>query len=237
MPPKTVSGISASLVQGGTGPHQKLDRLPAAEIEEIIADAVRRHMGTQEASSDDQEVISSNVKRVDVKPGLLVVQLLVPRAPDNQSGLLTENDMMLPDPKSKASGQLGAGTPLTLEVSWTKTPSKKPRELIPPSSTSSRSDLRPIRLETRTKLIGAIAKGRRWLDELLAGVVTNPDQIAARESCSVRQVNMTISLAFLGPDLVNAAIEGGLPRGVGVANLRDAPLLWSEQSAMLGLAP
>ncbi|MEI8278085.1 MAG: recombinase family protein, partial [Hyphomicrobiales bacterium] len=71
----------------------------------------------------------------------------------------------------------------------------------------------------------------------LAGTVANPDQIAARESCSVRQVNMTISLAFLGPDLVNAAIEGRLPRGVGVANLRDAPLLWSEQSAMLGLAP
>ena len=39
------------------------------------------------------------------------------------------------------------------------------------------------------------------------------DQIAAREKCSVRKVNMTISLAFLAPDLVKAAVEGRLPRG------------------------
>jgi hypothetical protein len=30
----------------------------------------------------------------------------------------------------------------------------------------------------------------------------------------VRKVNMTISLAFLAPDLVKAAIEGRLPRGI-----------------------
>lgn len=133
-------------------------------------------------------------------------------------------------------GQIGSKAP-TLTIAWKKTPSKKPRELIPPTSASSRADPRPIRAETRTKLIAAIAKGRQWLDELVAGTVTSAEEIAAQETCTVRQVNMTISLAFLGPDLVNAAIEGRLPRGVGVANLRDAPLLWSEQTAMLGLAP
>ena len=113
----------------------------------------------------------------------------------------------------------------TLTIARKKTPSKKPRKLIPPTSTTSRSDPRPIRAETRTKLVAAIAKGRQWLDELVIGNVTNADQIAAREACTIRQVNITISLAFLGPDLVNAAIEGRLPRGVGLANLRDAPLL------------
>jgi len=47
---------------------------------------------------------------------------------------------------------------------------------------------------------------------------------------------MTISLAFLAPDLVRAAIEGRLPRGVGIARLRDAPAEWSRQHAMLGLS-
>jgi len=93
-----------------------------------------------------------------------------------------------------------------------------------------------MRAETRAALILAIAKGRHWLDELVADAVTI-DQIAAREDCSIRQVNMTISLAFVAPTLVSAAIEGRLPRGVGVANLRDAPLEWSRQLAMLGLAP
>jgi hypothetical protein len=36
---------------------------------------------------------------------------------------------------------------------------------------------------------------------------------AIREGCSPRHVNMTISLAFLAPSLVKAAVEGRLPRG------------------------
>ncbi len=68
------------------------------------------------------------------------------------------------------------------------------------------------------------------------GNFASVDEIAVREECSVRQVNMTISLAFLSPTLVAAAIDGRLPRGVGVARLRDAPAEWSKQLAMLGLA-
>ena len=37
------------------------------------------------------------------------------------------------------------------------------------------------------------------------------------------------------PSLVKAAIEGKLPRGIGVTRLRDAPAEWSRQYAMLGL--
>jgi hypothetical protein len=46
---------------------------------------------------------------------------------------------------------------------------------------------------------------------------------------------MTISLAFLAPSLVKAAIEGRLPHGIGVTRLRDAPAEWTRQYAMLGL--
>jgi hypothetical protein len=34
---------------------------------------------------------------------------------------------------------------------------------------------------------------------------------------------MTISLAFLAPDLIKAAIDGRLPHGMGVARLTDLP--------------
>ena len=63
--------------------------------------------------------------------------------------------------------------------------------------------------ETRATLVASIARGRRWLDEIVAGTVTGVEQIAARDKCSIRQVNMTIS--------------------------RDAPVEWSRQYAMLGL--
>jgi site-specific DNA recombinase len=115
-----------------------------------------------------------------------------------------------------------------------KTAMKRRREIIAPTSASPH-DRRPIRAETRATLVASIARGRKWLDEIVTGTVTNVDQIAARDKCSLRQVNMTISLAFLAPDLVKAAIEGRLPRGIGVARLRDAPAAWSRQYAMLGL--
>jgi site-specific DNA recombinase len=123
-----------------------------------------------------------------------------------------------------------------LVIPWKKPPSKIAREIIPPGATSSRRDSRPIRAETRAKLLVAIAKGRRWLDELIAGKFTNVEQIAAADSCTTRQVNMTISLAFLAPALTQAAVDGRLPRGIGVAALRDAPAEWTKQHAMLGLA-
>jgi hypothetical protein len=39
----------------------------------------------------------------------------------------------------------------------------------------------------------------------------------------------------LTPDLVNAAIAGRLPHGMGVARLADMPAEWSRQHQMLGL--
>ena len=62
------------------------------------------------------------------------------------------------------------------------------------------------------------------------------NSIATRERCSVRKVNMTISLAFLAPDLVKAAVDGSLPHGIGVTRLYDPPAEWSRQYLQLGLA-
>jgi len=47
---------------------------------------------------------------------------------------------------------------------------------------------------------------------------------------------MTISLAFLAPDLVKAAIDGRLPYGMGIARLTDLPAEWSRQRSAHGTA-
>ena len=88
---------------------------------------------------------------------------------------------------------------------------------------------------TRPRLVSAIARGRRWLNDVVSGRVTTVAELCAREQCSVRQVNMTVSYAFLAPDLVKAAVEGRLPRGIGVERLRDQPAEWSRQFEALGL--
>jgi site-specific DNA recombinase len=47
--------------------------------------------------------------------------------------------------------------------------------------------------------------------------------------------NTTTSMGRLTP--VKAAVEGRLPRGIGVERLRDAPAEWSRQFETLGLNP
>jgi hypothetical protein len=90
--------------------------------------------------------------------------------------------------------------------------------------------------ENRALLISSIARGRRWLNELIADPTANAVSIARRDGCSVRKVNMTISLAFLAPDLVKAAIDERLPHGMGVVRLADLRAEWSRQHQMLGLS-
>ena len=58
---------------------------------------------------------------------------------------------------------------------------------------------------------------------MVSGRVTGIGELCAREKCTVRQVNITISLALLAPNLVQAAVEGRLPRDIGVERLRDPP--------------
>ena len=127
-----------------------------------------------------------------------------------------------------------AEPPSTLAVPWRKTPARRRREILLPEGIRP-EQARPIRSETRTRLVAAIARGRRWLDELVADPTANADSIAKREGCSTRKINMTISLAFLAPDLVKAAIDGRLPYGMGIARLTDLPAEWSRQYQMLGL--
>jgi hypothetical protein len=179
-------------------------------------------------SLNDQELICAHVARVDVKRDHLAIQLSAKSGRDSE----------VQDRRQSAEqGERVHRDPHVLVVTWKKTPSKRPREIIRPASTSPHPDPRPIRAETRAKLVAAIAKGRHWLDELIAGTVRNVEQIAAREKCSIRQVNRTITLAFVAPTLVQAAVDGRLPHGVGVATVRDFPAEWSRQYERLGLAP
>ena len=100
---------------------------------------------------------------------------------------------------------------------------------------TSRANVRPERADRRARLVCAIARGRRWLDDIIAG--SSPQQLAQREQCTVRQVNLTLSLAFLAPQLVKAAVEGRLPRGINIERLRDPDAEWSRQFQELGLDP
>jgi site-specific DNA recombinase len=203
--------VSSALIQGQSQSAGSITRVPAAKVEAAIVEAVRRHIGP-DAPVDATELITTHVGQIEVRRTEIAISLL-------------GDDHASRDEKDN---------PLILTVPWSKTPHRRHRDVIVPEGFSGARAL-PIRSDTRVKLVTAIARGRQWLSEVEARATTI-DAIAAREACSRRHVNMTISLAFLAPSLIEAAVGGRLPRGIGVARLFDAPVAWSRQHQMLGLA-
>jgi site-specific DNA recombinase len=203
--------LSSALFQGEAERAGSVRRVPATEIEALVLRSIREHLKPS-TPIDDRSLINTHLARVEVQSERLVIQLV----------------------RTQKANRRAAGGDDALHVPWHKTPSTRRREILAPVGLPPQHAL-PIRSETRATLVASIARGRRWLDELVTDAKADAECIAKRERCSVRQVNMTISLAFLAPDLVRAAIEGRLPRGIGVTRLRDAPVEWSRQHAMLGL--
>jgi site-specific DNA recombinase len=198
-----------------------VSRIPAADVEDTIVKSLKEHLAANHGKSATGTIPLGN--RGDL--ALLV------------AGIVVHSDRLIiglkPDDADEACE---SPDNLSLTIPWQKPPSKRSRQILLPHN-KFRSDVRPEQFERRARLVSAIARGRRWLDDVISGRVTNVTEICAREKCSVRQVNMTISLAFLAPNLVKAAIEGRLPRGIGVERLRDPPTEWSRQFEALGLNP
>ena len=87
----------------------------------------------------------------------------------------------------------------------------------------------------RAILIEALRDAHRWLTELLSEPQQTLESISLRERKTVRSIRMTLSLAFLAPEIVKAAVEGRLPRGFGLKRLVDLPMAWPDQWRTLGL--
>ena len=122
--------------------------------------------------------------------------------------------------------------PATVAIPWAKPSNTRKREII---GDQEQENSKPIRTEARARLLKGIAQGRFWLDKLLNGEVIDIGAIAVKYQLSEKTVRSTISLAFLAPDFVQAAIDGKLPRGLGVSQMTDLPADWSEQRRQLAI--
>jgi site-specific DNA recombinase len=169
-------------------------RVPAADIEDVIIKSLNEHLAANQGTSTtsalrlgDCGAVAQLVAGIVVSEDRLVVRLKSENADEASDS---------PDDQS-------------LTIPWQKPPSKRPRQILLPHN-ASRSKVRPEQFERRARLVSAIARGRRWLDDVVSGRVTTVAELCTREKCSVRQVNMAISLAFLAPNLVRAAVEGRL---------------------------
>ena len=215
--------VSTPILHGEakTAPAGSVSRVPAADIEDVVVKFLKEHLAAKQDKSITSAMLSGD-------RGDLVQRI---------AGIVVHKNKLVVRFKSDNADEASdSPDDHSVTIPWQKPPSKRSRQILLPHN-ASRSDVRPEQFERRARLVSAIARGRRWLDDVVSGRITTVADLCAREKCSIRQVNMTISLAFLAPNLVKAAVEGRLPRGIGVERLRDPPTEWSRQFEALGLNP
>jgi site-specific DNA recombinase len=85
-------------------------------------------------------------------------------------------------------------------------------------------------------LLKAVARARRWSDDLLSGRVRSVNDLARREGVDGRSIRRLIRLGSLSPRIVEGVVEGRQPPDLTVISLTrriDLPLLWSAQEKAL----
>ena len=197
--------VSQAALQGDRSKAGSIVRVPAAHVEALAADAITKLTSNR---ADSQTDIRGAIDRVTI------------------SG--TEIQVQLSD-----AGEAEAGA-TTLTLPWSPPSPYRKREIIQ-GVANGKTSARPMRANARAILFDALGDAHRWLDELLCDPTQTLGALALREGKTDRSLRMTLSLAFLAPNIVKAAIEGHLPRGFGLKRLVDPPIAWPDQWRALEL--
>jgi hypothetical protein len=225
--------VSCVLAQGRTDEAGSVSRIAASELETIVLDTLATLVPASEESAEldrsgpstgEEHPMPTMPIRIEGSPEQLSDKASVERCVDRILVGARSIEIRLVD------GAQGAARPSSITVPWRPVPFRRKRELIQPVDGA-----RPIRAEARGKLLAAIARGRRWLEEILSDQTVRLELIAEREGLPERSARSILSLAFLAPDIVKAAVIGTLPRGFSVSRLIDLPANWAEQRSALGL--
>jgi site-specific DNA recombinase len=215
--------VSHAILQQRKAEAGSVARVPAAEIETLVLDGLRKHiasMGEPErlTAMADRDLIERHVDSVIVKSEALEVRLV----PPIEASAQTEEPSAI-DP---ASARLS-----TITLAWEATSfsAVKGIVLVP----SAKPELKP---GSRDALLTAIIKARGWIDDIRLGRTDSFAEIAKHEAQGERHIRQLAPLAFVSPRIIAAIVDGTAPTDLTVTGLAKAlPYSWAEQEQGIGL--
>ncbi len=228
--------ISRAILKGRKSDAGSITRVPAAQIEKQVFDAIQSVIASKRSNEGlgalslvglSGRTIGSHSRRVSHAKRYPVMRRCSTRSSESRSARRRSRS-------GSASPLPSIGQDRTLTIPWIPPSPYQRREIIQGEG-EPRSPIRPMRVRARAVFAESLRNAHRWLDELVMDPNQTIELIAARERKSERSIRMTLSLAFVAPPIVVAAIEGRLPRGFGAKRLMDLPMVWSHQWTALGL--
>jgi site-specific DNA recombinase len=214
--------VSQAVLQRKPQATASIGRVPAVDIEAVVLAALRNHLdanGAAEQPDDDRELLERHLERVILTSNRLELRLRqcleaaqAEHGPNNSAGRSITNVT-------------------TITVPWTSPVPAAVKGIIRVPAHNT-----PITPSPRDALLIAIAKARKWIDELAQGRLGSFAVLARREGKLERHIRLLLSLAFLSPRIMSGLLDGTAPAGLTITALaRALPWSWAEQERRLGL--
>jgi site-specific DNA recombinase len=215
--------VSHALLQRCNDEAGAVARVPAAQIEAIVVEAVGRNLQqmapTETGDISDREMIDRHVERVVITPKSIDIQLREIGADKSTEGGPPAATSRWPD-----GGEDTASAPAAvINMPWNAPTFISVKGVL--HQPSGKATLKP---ETRDAILLAISKARSWIDDLASGRVLTFSEIAQREGKVERHIRLLAPLAFTPPDALAAIIAGAAPDSLTVTVLaQSVPHLWA----------
>jgi hypothetical protein len=237
--------VSRALVRGNSEGTEQGWRISAPEIEQRVAAAARAVLGDRPAIALALEAPGVDPNRL---PSVLKsAQAWIERLASRSEAVAALGELIERVQLSRESLHLSLKLPLVLT---------EPSDVASPGMNLPLSRLVPMQMKRRgvemrivlegdatpnhvdLPLLKAVARARRWADDLVSGKVRSVGELARREGIDGRSVRRLIPLGFLSPRIIEAIAEGRQPVELTVEALTrriDLPLLWSAQEQALSI--
>jgi site-specific DNA recombinase len=184
--------VSSALTQGRKDQAGSVTRVAAPEIERAVVDALENSTRTDNArkterqatgmaASQESKWLSEPSPRTDhrrypsevpentLEPTECAHRALIER--HLQTVIVRRENLQITVRASEEA------QPETMEIPWSPPPGRRKRDIIIPEGLDVTAQ-RPIRAESRARLVEAIAKARHWVDQLILGEVKDTKEIA-----------------------------------------------------------
>src|SRR5262249_51378382 len=158
-------------------------------------------------------LIERQLERVTIKPQAIEMQLAGNTERPEGMGTGTSDNC-----------EAGGLPQITITVPWSGVTFAEVKGIL-----HSPSPHPTMSLDTRDAVLGAIAKARTWIDDIVDGRVGSFSEIAAREGKVERHIRLLAPLAFVSPGIISGIIEGVAPPTFTVTSLaKGLGYSWTE---------
>jgi len=203
--------ISHALLQKRVGEAGTVTRVPAEEIERLVLTSIRDHLektrnGLAHASISERELIEEAVDRVIITKQFIEIHLRSPTQGQTE---------YLPDGHASGACSEVLRIPLALRVPHVKGVVHSP-------------SAGPLTQESRDALLSAVAKARRWIEDLVEGRASSFSEIAKREGRGERYIRLLAPLAFVPPAMISEIMNGAASSLTVTGLAKNVPSSWTR---------